>query len=98
MIRTIALGLSASLLLSASAFAAPAEPSMRVSIAGKSPEEAHAAIVKAASTVCYAATRGEPLFVYVYPSCVSEAVSKAVAQSADPKLADYAKNQAVASR
>ncbi|MDB5432478.1 MAG: hypothetical protein JWP35_3594 [Caulobacter sp.] len=92
MIRTIAAGVTASLLFSAAAFAAPvqpAEPTVRVSLAGKSTAEAHAAIVKAASAVCFKATRGEQLFVYVYPSCVTDAVNKAIAQTGDAKLAAY---------
>jgi hypothetical protein len=90
MIRTAALAFAAAALFSAPALAETAPPSVNVSIAGKSPAEAHAAIVKAASKVCLTATRGESMFVYVYPSCVQDAVSRA---EAGTTLADASKSK-----
>jgi hypothetical protein len=92
MIRTTALALTAAALFTVPALAETAAPSVRVQVAGKSPAEAHAAIVKAASQVCLTATRGEALFVYIYPSCVSDAVSRA---EAGATLADASKTKAV---
>ena len=85
MIRTTVLAAAAAVaLFAAPALAASAPSAVTVTIAGKSPAEAHAAIVKAASTVCLAATRGESMFVYLYPACVQDAVSRAVAQAGKP--------------
>ncbi len=65
---------------------------VRVSLAGKSTEQVHAEIVKAASTVCWKDVRGEPLAAYVYPECIRRSVNHAVAQLGDAKLVAY--NQA----
>ena len=94
MIRTTVLAAAAAL-FAAPALAASAPPAVTVTIAGKSPEQAHAAIVKAASTVCLAATRGESMFVYLYPACVQDAVSRAVAQSGDARIASAGKTATV---
>ena len=101
MIRTIAAALSAAslaaaFLIASPALAAPAPQSVHVPLAGKSAAQVHADIVRAASTVCYTETQHEPLFAYVYPACISQTVSKAVAQIGDPKLADYSRSHAVA--
>jgi hypothetical protein len=63
---------------------------VRVPVAGKSTEQLHADIVKAASSACWADLRGEALAGYVYPECVRRSVARAVAQVGDTQLAAYA--------
>lgn len=69
---------------------------VRVSTAGKSTEQIHAEIVKAASTVCWKDVRGEPMAGYIYPECIRRSVNSAVAQLGDAKLVAY--NQANGAR
>lgn len=97
MIRTTVLAAAAAL-IAAPALAASAPPAEHVSIAGKTPQEAHAAITKAASKVCLASTRNEPMFVYLYSSCVQDAVSRAVAQTGDARIAAAGKPVMTAGR
>lgn len=87
MIRSILAGATAAILLSGPALAAD---SIRISLAGKSPAQVHAEIVKAASTVCYAQTRHEPLFANVYAACVSQTVATALAKAGAAQPAAYA--------
>jgi hypothetical protein len=63
---------------------------VRVPVAGKSTEQLHADIVRAASNACWADLRGEALAGYIYPSCVRESVKRAVATIGDAKLVAYA--------
>ncbi|MDB5432479.1 MAG: hypothetical protein JWP35_3595 [Caulobacter sp.] len=93
MIRTAVAALAAAFALAAPAFASE---TVHISTAGKSPAQVHAEIVKAASKVCYADTLHEPLFTYVYAACVSQSVSRAVAQLGDSKLSAY--HRALATR
>jgi hypothetical protein len=90
MIRTIALAASAIALT----IAAPASASeLRVKVSGQSAAQVHAAIVKAASTVCWQNVRGEAMAGYMYPSCVRASVNDAVAKIKSPALtADNAAN------
>ena len=72
----------------AAGFAGAAE--IRVPVAGKSTEQLHADIVKAASNACWADLKGEPLAGYIYPECVRRSVARAVAQVGNTELASYA--------
>lgn len=87
-IRNIAIALSASAMLAGALTAGPAlaasdeAPSVRVSLTGKSPAQAHADIVKAAGQVCFAATRGQMYFAYTYTGCIRAAAKTAEAQVA----------------
>lgn len=72
----------------AASFAGAAE--VRVPVAGKSTEQLHADIVKAAASACWADLKGEPLAGYIYPECVRRSVSRAVTQIGDTELASYA--------
>ena len=78
--------------LAAGAAGAAGAAEVRVSVAGKSTEQLHAEIVKAASSACWADLRGEPLANYLYPQCVSDSVHRAVAQIGDAKLVAFAKS------
>ena len=80
----------AALASGAASFAGASE--IRVPVAGKSAEQVHADIVKAASNVCWKDVRGEPMAGYIYPQCVRRSVDAAVAQLGDKQLAAY--NQA----
>lgn len=79
----------AALVSGAAGFAGAAE--IRVPTAGKSTEQLHADIVKAASNACWSDLRGEPLMAYVYPQCVRTSIQRAVAQTGDADLVAYAK-------
>ncbi len=72
----------------AAGFAGAAE--IRVPVAGKSTEQLHADIVKAAASACWSDLRGEPLAGYIYPECVRRSVARAVAQVGNTELASYA--------
>ena len=63
---------------------------IRVPVAGKSTEQLHADIVRAASKACWADLKGEALAGYIYPECVRRSVGRAVAQVGDSKLVAYA--------
>ena len=88
MIRILTVAAAAAMLIAAPASA----QSMKVAVAGKSTEQLHAEIVKAASSACWADLRGEPLANYLYPQCVSDSVHRAVAQIGDAKLVAFAKS------
>jgi hypothetical protein len=72
----------------AAGFAGAAE--IRVPVAGKSTEQLHADIVRAASKACWADLKGEALAGYIYPECVRRSVDRAVAQVGDARLVAYA--------
>lgn len=72
----------------AASFAGAAE--IRVPVAGKSTEQLHADIVKAASKACWADLKGEALAGYIQPECVRRSVARAVAQIGDTELSSYA--------
>jgi hypothetical protein len=69
---------------------AAAAAEIRVPVAGKSTEQVHADIVKAATDACWSDLRGEPMAGYIYPNCVRASVKRAVAQIGDAKLSAYA--------
>jgi len=92
MIRTLALAASAAALIAAPA----AAQSVKISTAGKSPEQLHADIAKAAKKVCTAATVGATFPRDMYASCVKFAVKNAVATANDPALARVAGSQMAA--
>ncbi|WP_309091389.1 hypothetical protein [Phenylobacterium sp.] len=72
----------------AALIAAPASAqSMRVSTSGKSPEQLHAEIVKAAKTVCARASMGASFPRAMMQTCMKASVEHAVAQSRNPALA-----------
>ncbi len=63
---------------------------IRVPVSGKSTEQLHADIVRAASSACWVDLKGEPLAGYIYPECVRRSVARAVAQVGNTELAAYA--------
>ncbi len=63
---------------------------VRVPVSGKSVEQLHSDIVRAASDACWADLRGEVLAGYLYPECVRRSVARAVTQVGDAKLVAYA--------
>jgi hypothetical protein len=85
MIRSVALALSALVLVSTPAAASE----MIVKLTGKSAEQVRTDIVKAASTVCWKDVRSESLAMYLYPACVRASVATAVAQLNDPAVTSY---------
>lgn len=62
---------------------------IRVSVAGKTPQQVHADIVAAASQVCWQDTRGDDMRIYTYSACVRASVAQAVAKIGDPALTAY---------
>ena len=81
MIRLLTVAVAAALI------AAPATAqSLRVSTVGKTPAQLHTDITKAARTVCNLATVGATFPREMFVDCYKAAVSKAVAQAADPAL------------
>jgi hypothetical protein len=92
MIRSIALAVSALVLVSTPALASE----LRVQLAGKSAEQVRTDIVKAASTVCWKDVRSESLAMYLYPACVRASVNSAVAKLGDPALTAFNSAQAAA--
>jgi len=83
MIRTLTLAAAAAMLIAAPASA----QSMRVAVAGKSTEQLHADIAKAAKSVCNLATVGASFPREMYASCYKAAIADAVAKMGDPALA-----------
>lgn len=86
--KKILVAVLAALASGAAGMAGAAE--IRVATAGKSAEQLHAEIVRAASDACWADLRGEAMAGYIYPNCVRESVTRAVAQIGDAKLTAYA--------
>jgi gas vesicle protein len=75
----------------AALIAAPASAqSVRVSTNGKSSEQVHAEITKAAKKVCSIATVGASFPREMYASCYKATIQHAVAQANDPALASVA--------
>lgn len=68
--------------------AAPAcaEDSIHISTAGKTPEQIHAEVRKAANRLCRDEARDELYAVYVQSSCVAATTRAALNQSGDPAL------------
>lgn len=83
MIRTLAFAAAAAALIAAPA----AAQSVRVPTAGKSPEQLHADIVRAAQSVCRSATMGASFPHEEMARCVKSTVAATVAKSGDPALA-----------
>lgn len=82
MIRIITVAAAAALI------AAPASAqSLRVPTTGKSAEQLHAEIVKAAKAVCARATMGASFPREMKASCIKASVAHAVAQTGNPALA-----------
>lgn len=77
-------------LASGATIASASAAEVRVPVAGKSVEQLHADLVKAASKACWADLGGEPLAGYLYPDCVRRSVDRAVAQIGDARLTAYA--------
>lgn len=72
----------------AAMIAAPASAqSMRISTAGKSPEQLHAEIVKAAKSVCARATMSSAFPREMRAACMEATVAHALGQSRNPALA-----------
>ena len=97
MIRTLTLAAIAAALVAALVAAPAAAQSIRVPAAGKSPEQLHADIVKAARSVCRLATMGASFPNEEMNRCVKSTVTATVSQSGDPALAAV-KTQRVAGR
>jgi len=75
----------------AALIAAPASAqSVRVPVAGKTTEQLHADITKAAKKVCSQAVVGASFPREMYASCFKHAVADAVAKANDPALANAA--------
>lgn len=94
--KTTLVAVLAALAAGAASFAGAAE--IRIPTAGKSTEQLHAEIVKAASDACWSDLRGEPMATYMYPQCVRSSIKRAVAQVGDSKLAAYDKASPTAVR
>lgn len=72
----------------ATLIAAPASAqSMHIATAGKSTEQLHADIKKAAKRVCTLAVMGVSFQRELYLSCYKDTVADAVARAGDPALA-----------
>ena len=83
----------------ATLFALPASAqsnTIRIAIPGKSPEQLHGEIVKAAQTLCSRQMMGATFLIGAYADCVQKSVTTAVAQV--PMLAPMAKPTRVAQR
>lgn len=92
MIRTLTLAAMAAV-----AVAAPASAGeIRVSLAGKSPEQVKAEITSAARAVCLKATASETFRLMALDSCQRDTVAAAVAQIGGTQMA--AADQKVATR
>lgn len=83
MIRTLTLAAVAAMLVAAPASA----QSMRVAVVGKSTEQLHQDIAKAAKKVCTQAVVGASFPREMYASCYKYAVADAVTKANDPALA-----------
>lgn len=83
MIRTLTIAAAAVMLVAAPASA----QSMKVAVAGKSTEQLHVDIAKAAKKVCAQAVVGASFPREMYASCYKHAVADAVNKANDPALA-----------
>jgi hypothetical protein len=71
--------------------AAPAAAqSVRIDTTGKSPQQLHADITRAAKRVCTLASMGASFPQQMYDACYKATVADAVAKAGDPALADLA--------
>lgn len=86
MIRILTVAAATAMLIAAPASA----QSVKVAVAGKSAEQLHADIAKAAKKVCMQATVGASFPREMYDSCFKHAVADAVAKANDPALATVA--------
>jgi hypothetical protein len=86
MIRTLTIAAAAAMLVAAPASA----QSMKVAVAGKTTEQLHADIAKAAKKVCQQAVVGASFPREMYASCFKHAVADAVTRANDPALAAVA--------
>ena len=89
MIRILTLAAVATALIAAPASA----KSIHISTAGKSAQQLHADITKAAFAVCRQATEGSTFPHEEMRRCVKQTVAVTIAQSGDPALAAAAKLQ-----
>ncbi len=78
--------------LAAPAFAADA---VHIQTAGKSPEQLHAEITKAAKSICSFAIQGATFPREEMTACMKGTVAAAVAQAKDPALTAVAQNKGV---
>jgi len=85
MLRTLILTASAALALASTA---QAGDRIHVPLAGKTAEQIHADILSAARTVCRRATASETLMLDAYSRCTSATLKSALAELADPKVAE----------
>jgi len=83
MIRILTIAAATAMLVAAPASA----QSVRIAVAGKSTEQLHTEIAKAAKKVCNAATIGASFPREMYASCFKHAVEDAVMRANDPALA-----------
>ena len=83
--RLITLAAAAAILATPAAAA-----EIRVSLVGKTAEQVHADIVRAASDLCWKQHRRDDLRMYVYPACIRGSVKNAIAQIGDAQLTAYA--------
>lgn len=83
MIRTLTIAATAAMLIAAPASA----QSMKVAVAGKTTEQLHSDIAKAAKKVCSQSVVGSSFSREVYVSCFKRAVADAIKASNDPALA-----------
>jgi hypothetical protein len=83
MIRILTIAAAATMLVAVPASA----QSMRVAVAGKSTEQLHTDISKAAKKVCMQAVVGASFPREMYASCYKAAVADAVTKANDPALA-----------
>jgi hypothetical protein len=86
MIRILTVAAATAMLVAAPASA----QSMRVAVAGKSTEQLHVDITKAAKKVCMQAVVGASFPREMYASCFKAAVADAVTKANDPALASVA--------
>ena len=86
MIRTLILAAASTALFAGSASA----QSVSVTVTGKTTEQLHADIAKAAKKVCRQATVGASFPIDMYRSCYDYAVRDAVTKAGDPALASAA--------
>ena len=82
MIRIVTLAAVAAL----AAQSASAEESIHISTAGKSAEQVHTEVVKAARRLCARALTSSPFAVSEMAPCVADTVKDAMSQMEDPAL------------
>ena len=90
--------LTAAAAVAALAAPAVAADSLHIPTAGKSPEQLHADITKAAKTICSFAVQGATFPREEMAACMKGTVAAAVAQAKDPALTAVSKDVKLASR